>query len=108
MTTAPPATRREPQAGGFGPARMMMGPPVTKSMDFRGSTRRLLRTLRPQRALLLAALALGICSVTLSVLGPLILGRATDLIFAGSAPESCRLPCSSFVSRWRRNSPGCR
>jgi ATP-binding cassette subfamily B protein len=44
---------------------------------------RLLRMLAPQRALLTAALLLGVGSVVLSVSGPKVLGHATDLIFAG-------------------------
>ena len=57
-------------------------------MDFRGSGRRLLETLRPERPLLLAALALGTVSVALTVLGPKILGHATDLIFSGVLARS--------------------
>nr|MDQ2723208.1 ABC transporter transmembrane domain-containing protein [Actinomycetota bacterium] len=61
----------------------MAGRPVEKSLNFRGSGLRLLRTLRPERLLLVAVLALGALSVGLTVLGPKILGRATDYIFAG-------------------------
>ncbi|MEV6674669.1 ABC transporter ATP-binding protein [Streptomyces sp. NPDC051162] len=53
------------------------------SKDFRGTSRRLLGMLRPERALMAATLALCAGSVTLSVIGPKVLGRATDLIFAG-------------------------
>ncbi|HCA84833.1 MAG TPA: multidrug ABC transporter ATP-binding protein [Streptomyces sp.] len=52
-------------------------------MDFKGSGRRVLRRLRPERAVLYAVLVMGMASITLSVLGPRCLGRATDLIFAG-------------------------
>ncbi|MFI1796950.1 ABC transporter ATP-binding protein [Streptomyces sp. NPDC020379] len=61
----------------------MGGQPTEKSMDFAGSSKRLLAVLRPERALITVALLLTLGSVTLSVLGPKILGRATDLIFAG-------------------------
>ncbi|MEV7670316.1 ABC transporter ATP-binding protein [Streptomyces sp. NPDC088752] len=44
---------------------------------------RLLRTLAPDRARLLALLAAGAAGVALSVLGPLLLGRATDLVVTG-------------------------
>ncbi|MFD9004789.1 ABC transporter ATP-binding protein [Streptomyces sp. NPDC059582] len=54
------------------------------SKDFRGTSRRLLGMLRPERALMAATLALCAGSVTLSVVGPKILGHATDLIFAGA------------------------
>jgi ATP-binding cassette subfamily B protein len=57
--------------------------PAEKSMTFVPSAKRLLGRLRPQRGLVLGILALAIISVTLSVLGPKILGHATDIIFAG-------------------------
>ncbi|MFB9834918.1 ABC transporter ATP-binding protein [Actinoallomurus acaciae] len=66
-----------------GPAAFMAGRSVEKSLDFRGSSRRLLRMLRPERPLIAITLLLAVASVTTSVLGPRILGQATDLIFAG-------------------------
>jgi ATP-binding cassette subfamily B protein len=66
-----------------GPARFMSGGPIEKSMDFKGSLRRLIGLMRPDRYWLYAVLALGTCSVALTVTGPRILGHATDLIFAG-------------------------
>jgi ATP-binding cassette subfamily B multidrug efflux pump len=81
---------RRPPAGGFGPAaRMMAGQmPTEKLRDFRGSTRRLLGTLRPDRVIIAAVLALGVASVTLSVIGPRLLGHATDIIFGGVIGKS--------------------
>jgi ATP-binding cassette subfamily B protein len=61
----------------------MAGRSTEKSLDFKGSSRRLLRTLRPERALAALGVALATASVTLSVLGPRILGQATNLIFSG-------------------------
>ncbi|MFH8288367.1 ABC transporter ATP-binding protein [Streptomyces sp. NPDC018059] len=60
----------------------MMGPD-SRSMDFKGSGKRLLAQFRPERTTIYGMIAAGILSVALSVLGPKILGRATDLIFAG-------------------------
>ncbi|MEU1115339.1 MULTISPECIES: ABC transporter ATP-binding protein [unclassified Streptomyces] len=60
----------------------MMGPD-SRSMNFKGSGKRLLAQFRPERATLYAMLAAAVLSVALSVLGPKILGRATDLLFAG-------------------------
>ncbi|HET6259410.1 MAG TPA: ABC transporter ATP-binding protein, partial [Pseudonocardia sp.] len=57
--------------------------PAEKSMDFGPSARRLIGRLAPERAGAVAVLVLGIISVTLSVIGPKILGHATDVIFAG-------------------------
>ncbi|WP_065961196.1 ABC transporter ATP-binding protein [Streptomyces sparsogenes] len=76
------APRRGP-APAAGPGRFMGGQPTERSMDFKGSSRRLLKLLRPERGMALTVLALGAVSVALSVLGPKILGKATDLIFAG-------------------------
>jgi ATP-binding cassette subfamily B protein len=64
---------------------MMGGGPVEKALDFKGSLARLLRLLRPQQWTLYGVVVLGVISVALSVVGPKILGKATDLIFAGVA-----------------------
>ncbi|MFK8848328.1 ABC transporter ATP-binding protein [Streptomyces sp. Ac-502] len=61
----------------------MGGQPTEKVMDFKGSSLRLLRQMRPERAVIWVALALGLLSVALSVIAPKILGHATDLIMAG-------------------------
>lgn len=61
----------------------MGGQPAERTMDFKGSSRRLLATLQPERGLSMVVLALCTVSIALSVLGPKILGQATDLIFAG-------------------------
>ncbi|GIF35838.1 ABC transporter ATP-binding protein [Actinoplanes xinjiangensis] len=80
--TAP--QRRGPVPGGPPAARMMMaGGPPEKLQDFKGSTRRLLAMLKPQRLLVAGALVFGALGVFLSVLGPYLLGHATDVIFEG-------------------------
>ena len=73
-----------PAAGAnHGPARFMGGMSTEKALNFGASSRRLLRTLSPQRALIAAGLVMGVISVTLSVLGPRLLGEVTNLIFTG-------------------------
>ncbi|GAA4205122.1 ABC transporter ATP-binding protein [Streptosporangium oxazolinicum] len=52
-------------------------------MTFGPSARRLIRRLDPDRPKLLAVIALAVTSVVLNVVGPKILGHATDLIFVG-------------------------
>ncbi|GIM91754.1 ABC transporter ATP-binding protein [Paractinoplanes toevensis] len=81
--TAP--NRPGPPVGGPPAARMMMagGKSTEKLEDFRGSTLRLLGLLKPQRLLVGAALVFGIASVGLTVWGPKLLGKATDIIFSG-------------------------
>ncbi|MFE3494112.1 ABC transporter ATP-binding protein [Streptomyces sp. NPDC059175] len=63
--------------------RMMMGSSGERSMDFKGSGKRLLRQLAPEKGTLWAMLAAGVLSVAFAAVGPKILGRATDLVFAG-------------------------
>ena len=88
QTLQPPARPRPPMRGGFGP--FGGGAPVEKPMNFRRSVRRLLERLSPDRMRLAAVILLGVTSVAFLVIGPKILGRATDLIFAGAIGK--RLP----------------
>ena len=66
------------RGGPFGGA--MVG---QKSMDFGPSAKRLVGRLAPQRLKVAVVLLLAVASVALSVVGPRILGHATDLIFEG-------------------------
>ncbi|MBU2662701.1 ABC transporter ATP-binding protein/permease [Actinoplanes bogorensis] len=79
------APNRGPRPMGGPPAvRMMAGPaPTEKLEDFRGSLKRLLVRLKPQRVLVGFVMLAGAVSVALSVIGPYLLGHATDVIFAG-------------------------
>ena len=63
---------------------MGMGMPAEKPKNFRGSFRRLLGRLRPERAAdRRSSFVLAIVSVTFAVIGPKILGNATNIIFDG-------------------------
>ncbi|MFB7556307.1 ABC transporter ATP-binding protein [Streptomyces brevispora] len=68
-----------------GPGGRMMagGAPTERSMDFKGSTKRLLKRFASEKTTLYVMLVAGALSVALSVVGPKILGKATDLVFAG-------------------------
>jgi ATP-binding cassette subfamily B protein len=63
----------------------MRGAPTlaSKSKDVRGTTRRLLSRLAPERVKLVLALVLGAASVGFMVSGPQILGSATNVLFDG-------------------------
>jgi len=63
-----------------GPMRSI-GMPAEKSKDFGGSTKRLLDRMRVERLRGIAVIVFAVLSVGLTVLGPKILGHATDLIF---------------------------
>jgi ATP-binding cassette subfamily B protein len=77
---------------GPGPGRGPFGGGMIgqKSMDFGPSAKRLLGRLRPQRPKVIAVLVTAVLSVGLSAIGPKVLGRATDIIFAGAIGR--RLP----------------
>lgn len=57
--------------------------PAERTKDLRGTLRRLLSRLRPERAWLEAAGLLGVTSVGFMVAGPKILGSATNILFDG-------------------------
>jgi ATP-binding cassette subfamily B protein len=74
------AAQRRP---GGGPPWASIGVPTEKASSFGPSTRRLLGRLAPERLGVVVVLVLGVASVALNVVGPLVLGHATDVIFAG-------------------------
>lgn len=58
-------------------------PPQERSRDFKASAIRLLRRLTPQRGMTIAVMLLGVGGIAIGVVGPQILGHATDLLFNG-------------------------
>ena len=81
--TAGPIRPPEPPQRALGGGRMGPFVPGERSEDFRGSTRRLLATMRPERRGIVTVLGAAVVSVTLTVLGPRILGHGTDIIVRG-------------------------
>lgn len=65
------------------PMRSVLTTPNEPTRDFRGTAIRLLKRLTPQRGLTLTVLSLGVVGVAIGVIGPRILGHATDLLFNG-------------------------
>jgi ATP-binding cassette subfamily B protein len=57
--------------------------PAEKPKDFKGAFRRLIAMLKPEHARISLVLVLGIISVAFAVLGPKILGNATNVLFEG-------------------------
>lgn len=72
-----------PQRGGGPGGPMGGGGTGEKAANFGTSLKRLMGYLRPQRIGIITAILLGILSVALSVVGPKVLGRATDMLLAG-------------------------
>ncbi|MFI5638959.1 ABC transporter ATP-binding protein [Streptomyces goshikiensis] len=66
-----------------GPGGRMMTGPNERSLDFKASGGRLLKQLTQDRAKLWGMVVAVVGSVGCAVVGPKILGQATDLVFAG-------------------------
>ena len=75
--------QRGPGPGGHGGPMGFASMSAAKSKDFRGGFRRLLGELRPERVLIVVVMALAVVSVLFAIVGPKLLGNATDLIFEG-------------------------
>ncbi len=72
---------KERRGPGHGPMGMM--PSAEKPKNFKSSVARMAGWLKPERAVVTFVVVLGAVSVFLAVLGPKILGNATNIIFAG-------------------------
>jgi ATP-binding cassette subfamily B multidrug efflux pump len=94
MAESRDTTRNRPGAGGPGfrgpGGGHGMGTPAAKSKDFKGSGRRLLGLAAPHRAMIATVIVLAVISVTFNILGPRLLGNATNLLFIGVL--SARMP----------------
>ena len=94
-STSSARTAGNGQAAPKAPQRPQYGPPagsgrmfgqaraVEKSLNFLPSLRRLLGHLAPERMILILAVLLAVIGIVMNVLGPRILGMATDVIFTG-------------------------
>jgi ATP-binding cassette subfamily B multidrug efflux pump len=74
-----------PPARGFGGGGPFGGAglPPEKPKNFKGSFGRLIGTLRPEASRIIIVILLAVLSVSCSVVGPKILGNATDILFEG-------------------------
>jgi len=66
-----------------GPALAGMGMGPQRAKDFKGTLRRLADRLLRERLLVWGVVAFGVLATALSVVGPKILGHATDIVFTG-------------------------
>jgi ATP-binding cassette subfamily B protein len=80
-----PADRRgrgqQPHGPGIGPPGLIGT--GEKPKDFKGSFKRLVGRLRPERRLIVLIVLLAVVSVTCTIAAPKVLARATNLIFSG-------------------------
>ncbi len=76
----PPAAEARPGGGG---RFHSVGVPTERSKDFKGTTSRLVERMRIERSGVVTVLFLAVCSAAAVVVGPKVLGRATDTVFDG-------------------------
>ncbi|MCL2605081.1 MAG: ABC transporter ATP-binding protein/permease [Defluviitaleaceae bacterium] len=74
---------QRPRQGGGGGPWGRRGVPTEKAKDFKGSMRRLIAYLGAEKTAITMIISMAVASTVLAVSGPLILGKATDTIFAG-------------------------
>ena len=79
-----------------------------KPISFGPSLRRLLGQLKPHRLVLTTVVIMAVISVTFNVIGPKILGRATDVIFGGivgkqlgrHVPQTRGMTAGEFIDKF--------
>ena len=85
---APERPKYGPPAGGGGGRMWGQARPVEKSLNFFPSLKRLVGHLAPERMILSLSVLLAVVGIFLNVMGPRILGMATDVIFTGVVGKS--------------------
>ena len=86
---APERPKYGPPASGGGGGRMWgQARPVEKSLNFFPSLKRLVGHLAPEQVILSLSVLLAVTGIFLNVMGPRLLGMATDVIFTGVVGKS--------------------
>ena len=75
-----------------GGAHHMMGGPVEKAKDFKGTSLKMLSYLRPYRAGLIWVVTFAVLSTAFSIVGPKIIGLAVDELFKGFVGKLHHVP----------------
>jgi ATP-binding cassette subfamily B protein len=82
--------------GSMGGRMGAAGMPTEKSKNFGATVRRLIGQLQPERFLTIFVVLLAVVSVTLYVIGPRVLGHATNIIFDGLRSPSHQINFTSL------------
>jgi ATP-binding cassette subfamily B multidrug efflux pump len=88
--------RASESRGSMGGRMGAAGMPTEKSKNFGATVRRLLAQLGPERLRTVGVVFLAVASVTLYVLGPRVLGHATNIIFSGMLSPSHQINFASL------------
>ena len=85
---APERPKYGPPASGGGGRMWGQARPVEKSLNFFPSLKRLVGHLAPEQVILSLSVLLAVTGIFLNVMGPRLLGMATDVIFTGVVGKS--------------------
>ncbi|MGE5632059.1 MAG: ABC transporter ATP-binding protein [Caulobacteraceae bacterium] len=69
--------------GGHGGPGAAMGRPVVKAKDFKGTLKRLIEYLKPQRNRFIAVFIFAVASTVFNIVGPKVMGKATTKLGEG-------------------------
>ncbi|MCX7903604.1 MAG: ABC transporter ATP-binding protein/permease [Caloramator sp.] len=78
-------------AGPRGPMGPAMGRPVEKAKDFKGTVKRLVEYMKPQKFKFIAVFILAILSTVFNIVGPKIMGKATTKLGEGILAKYMRI-----------------
>lgn len=78
--------------GPMGGGPMMMGMPVEKAKDFKGTLKRLIQYLKPHRYRLIAVFFMAILGTVFGIFSPKIMGKATTKLFEGLIQKFMHIP----------------
>ncbi len=97
-----------PQRRGHGPMGGPMGGAGEKAVNFLPSLKRLVGYLRPQKVAVTIVIVMAAVGVSSNVLGPKVLGKATDVIFAGVVGKQlpAGVPVQTIIDALRAKGQG--
>ena len=95
-TERPMQQPRGPMGGGHGPMGAMM--PGAKAKDFKGSMKKLIGYLGKYKLTILFVWILAMVSTVFTIVGPRILGQATDELFTGMMAQIAGTGAIDFTS----------
>ncbi|CCJ34361.1 ABC transporter ATP-binding protein [Caloramator australicus] len=78
-------------AGPRGPMGPAMGRPVEKAKDFKGTVKRLVEYMKPQKIKFIAVFILAVLSTVFNIVGPKIMGKATTKLGEGILARYMRI-----------------
>ncbi len=95
--------KNAPTSRGHGPMGAMGGAVAEKAVSFGPSLKRLVGYLSPQKVAVSIVIVMAAIGVTFNVLGPKVMGKATDIIFAGVVGKNlpAGVPIATIIAQLR-------